>query len=41
MNTQNSAPMTGAELETMRRAIGWTVGELADRSLDPQGKETE
>lgn len=31
MNTQNSAPMTGAELETMRRAIGWTVGELADR----------
>lgn len=31
MTTQNSAPMTGAELETMRRAIGWTVGELAHR----------
>ena len=31
MTKQNSAPMTGAELETMRRAIGWTVGELADR----------
>ena len=36
MNTQASTattaatPMTGAELETMLRAIGWTVNQLAD-----------
>lgn len=31
MNMQNNAPMTGAELEMMRRAIGWTTGDMAAR----------
>jgi hypothetical protein len=31
MNTRNTTPITGSELEMMRKAIGWTVGDLAAR----------